>query len=142
MPDELFRLSESHHPSSKIPLPFMKTMNEAEALSQRENDHCYAFAYMIETWLGGILTFGIIRLIGGVVRTVRSFPRQIMSSKKICLSSRSSRHWSMPTMTSPFPGPLRNPQFSMPPRLTADITDRPAVGTYRFSVTRKTMRSR
>lgn len=37
------------------PLPFMKTLQEAEALCEKERDPFYLDAFMIEAWLGGLV---------------------------------------------------------------------------------------
>lgn len=39
---------------SKAPLPFMKTMEDALAVCERENDNFYLTAFMIEAWLGDV----------------------------------------------------------------------------------------
>lgn len=41
-------------PAPKTPLPFMKTMDDARAICQRENDPFYTTAFLIETWLGDV----------------------------------------------------------------------------------------
>jgi hypothetical protein len=38
--------------ATKVPIPFMKTMEDAVAISHRENDNFYVTAFMIEAWLG------------------------------------------------------------------------------------------
>jgi hypothetical protein len=38
----------------KVPLPFMKTMDDALAVCARENDNFYLTAFMIEVWLGDV----------------------------------------------------------------------------------------
>jgi hypothetical protein len=40
--------------TSKSTLPFMKTMDDALAVCQRENDNFYLTAFMIEAWLGSV----------------------------------------------------------------------------------------
>lgn len=47
-------MNETHNPAPKAPLPFMKTMDDALAVSQRENDNFYVTAFMIEAWLGNV----------------------------------------------------------------------------------------
>jgi hypothetical protein len=42
------------HPDDKVPLPFMKTMEDAMDVCQRENDNFYLTAFMIECWLGDV----------------------------------------------------------------------------------------
>lgn len=39
----------------KVPLPFMKTMEDALAVCQRENDNFYLTAFMLEAWLGEVV---------------------------------------------------------------------------------------
>ena len=41
-------------PADKVPLPFMKTMDDAMAVCQRENDNFYVTAFLIECWLGDV----------------------------------------------------------------------------------------
>lgn len=41
-------------PSLKGPLPFMKTMEDALAVCERENDNFYLTAFMLEVWLGDV----------------------------------------------------------------------------------------
>jgi len=38
--------------STRGPLPFMKTMEEAVALCEKEQDNFYVTAFLIEAWLG------------------------------------------------------------------------------------------
>lgn len=39
---------------AKKPLPFMKTVEDALALCERENDNFYVSAFMIEAWMGSV----------------------------------------------------------------------------------------